>query len=90
MLSDPSNLMAATGGANPQIIIDSVYTETELKYYIDFMEKMTMKKYREDFSTKEELLSLLEGHNIKSYSTLRWLMKLISFDYYYERILFRY
>ena len=89
MLSDPTNLISPSG-SNPQIMIDSVYTETELRYYIDFLEKRTMKKYREDFNTKEELSSLLEGHNIKAYSTLRWLMKLINFDYYYERILFRY
>ena len=33
---------------------------------------------------------ILQGHIIKSYATLSWLMKLISFDYYYERILLRY
>lgn len=69
--------------------MDSVYTETELRYYIDFLRKMAMKKYRED-TTIEEMKSILEGHNIKSYSTLKWLMKLIGFDYYYERILLRY
>jgi hypothetical protein len=71
-------------------MLDSVYTELELRYYIDFLEKMAMKKYRDDFNTQQEMTKALEGHNIKSYSTLRWLMKLISFDYYYERILFRY
>ena len=92
MLCDPLNIISPSGaGSNQQIIIDSVYTETELKYYIDFLEKVTMKKYRDDItSTKGELGALLEGHNIKAYSTLKWLMKMINFDYYYERILFRY
>jgi hypothetical protein len=87
MLSDPSNFNTPGG---QQVMLDSVYTEVELRYYIDFLEKMAMKKYRDDFNAQQEMGKVLEGHNIKSYSTLRWLMKLISFDYYYERILFRY
>lgn len=37
-----------------------------------------------------EMAGILEGHNIKAYSTLKWLMRQIGFDYFYERILFRY
>jgi hypothetical protein len=76
-----------TGEPQGSIVVDSVYTETELQYYIDFLRKMAMKKYD---MPKSEMQHLLEGHNIKSYSTLKWLMRLIGFDYYYERILFRY
>jgi hypothetical protein len=66
-----------------------VYTEVELRYYIEFLRQMTMKKYRDDI-TAIEMEHILQGHNTKSYATLGWLMKLISFDYYYERILLRY
>jgi len=87
MLSDPSNFNTPSG---QPVMLDSVYTEVELRYHIDFLEKMAMKKYRDDFNAQQEMGKVLEGHNIKSYSTLRGLMKLISFDYYYERILCRY
>ncbi len=68
---------------------DQVYTEVELRYYIEYLRQMTMKKYRDDI-TPAEMEHILHGHNVKSYATLRWLMKLISFDYYYEKILLRY
>jgi hypothetical protein len=43
-------------------MLDSVYTELELRYYIDFLEKMAMKKYRDDFNTQQEMTKALEGH----------------------------
>jgi len=52
MLNDPSTIMSPNG---QQIMADSVYTETELRYYIDFLEKMAMKKYREDLDTPQEM-----------------------------------
>jgi hypothetical protein len=52
MLNDPSTIMSPNG---QQIVADSVYTETELRYYIDFIEKMAMKKYREDLETPQEM-----------------------------------
>ena len=85
------NLVKGTASDLPQgaILTDSVFTETELQYYIEFLQKMSMKKYKEDV-TEVEVVKMLQNHNVKAYSTLKWLMKLIGFDYYYERILFRY
>jgi hypothetical protein len=71
------------------IAVDSIYTETELRYYIELLSKLSMKKYSNEGLDKD-LKKELESHNMKSQSTLKWLMRLIGFDYYYERILFRY
>jgi len=32
---------------------DIVYTEVELRYYIEFLRQMTMKKYRDDITPVE-------------------------------------
>lgn len=71
------------------IAVDSVYTETELRYYIELLGKLAMKKYSSD-GVDNSIKKELESHNVKSQSTLKWLMRLIGFDYYFERILFRY
>jgi hypothetical protein len=44
----------------------------------------------EERTPDPELRRMLQTHTVKAQSTLKWLMKLIGFDYYYERILFRY
>ena len=49
MLSDPSNFNTPSG---QPVMLDSVYTEVELRYHIDFLEKMAMKKYRDDFNAQ--------------------------------------
>ena len=56
---------------NPSDIknVSTVYTETELNYYIEFLQKIAMKKYR-DSVTDTEIMKILEGHNVKSYLTL--------------------
>jgi hypothetical protein len=71
------------------VIVDSVYTETELKYYIDVLQKVSRRMY-EDQTPDPELRLMLQTHTVKAQSTLKWLMMMIGFDYYYERILFRY
>lgn len=47
---------------------------------------MVNKKYEDEATNSGEIKHVLETHNTKAYSTLKWLMKLIGFDYYYERI----
>jgi len=44
----------------------------------------------EERNPDPDLRRMLQTHTLGAQSTLRWLMKLIGFDYYYERILFRY
>jgi len=44
----------------------------------------------EERTPDPDLRRMLQTHTLKAQSTLKWLMKLIGFDYYYERILFRY
>ena len=52
-------------GIHGAIAADSVYTETELHYYIDLLRKISMNKYREA-TTESEMHDSLEAHNIKS------------------------
>ena len=66
----------------------NIYSETEVKYYITVLRKLTKKKY--DDIHKDELNKMVNQHYSKALLTLKQLMKSICLEYYFERVLLRY
>ncbi|CDW91158.1 UNKNOWN [Stylonychia lemnae] len=63
---------------------DDIYSETEVQYYITVLRKIHKKKY--DDMSNEEINKVIIQHFTKSSLTLKYLMRLICLDYYYERV----
>jgi hypothetical protein len=42
------NLTKSSTDSGEMIAVDSVYTETELRYYVELLRKIAMKKYGND------------------------------------------
>lgn len=61
-----------------------IYSETEIKYYITVLRKLNKKKY--DDITKDEIDKMIDQHYDKAMFTLKFLMKSICLDYYFERV----
>lgn len=66
---------------------EGVYNETELDYYITVLKKMNGQQYKEDVGYSNELVQL---HHKKALNTLKFLMKQVNNEFYFERILLRY
>jgi hypothetical protein len=60
------NLTKSSTDSGEMIAVDSVYTETELRYYVELLRKIAMKKYGNDAIMEYQTRKELDSHNVKS------------------------